>query len=143
MYTGAAQGFTAERVAHLRGTGNGFYSVGDLGYLDPDGYLYLTDRTDDVFTVGGANISAREVESVLIAHPEVREAVVGRQPDELLGNVVGATVVPVDPERPPGEAELKDFCGSRLPAYKVPVKIAMVTELARSRADKVERYRYA
>jgi bile acid-coenzyme A ligase len=142
MYTGAAQGHPAERVAHLRGTGTGHYSVGDLGYLDDDGYLYLTDRIDDVFTVGGANVSAREVELVLAGHPAVREVVVGRQDDELLGSVVRATVVPTDPARPPDAAQLTEHCRTRLARYKVPVHIDVVAELARSHAGKVERFRY-
>jgi acyl-coenzyme A synthetase/AMP-(fatty) acid ligase len=106
-------------------------------YLDSDGCLYPTDRTADVFTVGGASVSAREVEAVLTAHPKVGEAVVGRQGDELLGSVVQATIVPVDPEHPPGEAALKEFCRGRLPAFKVPVTIAVVNELARSRAERI------
>jgi acyl-coenzyme A synthetase/AMP-(fatty) acid ligase len=142
MYTGATQGQPPEKVAHLRGTGTGHYSVGDLGYLDADGYLYLTDRIDDVFTVGGANVSPREVEHVLVGHAAVREAVVGRQDDELLGSVVRATVVAADPQAPPSVAELVAHCRARLAGYKVPASIDVVPELARSRAGKVERFRY-
>ncbi|MFF5185745.1 class I adenylate-forming enzyme family protein [Streptomyces sp. NPDC000345] len=142
MRTAATRRLGAAQAAHLRAHGGGFYSVGDLGYLDDDGYLYLTDRVDDVINVGGANVSAREVEGVLLDHPDVREALVVGRAHDLLGQVVSALVVPADPAQPPSGADLRAFCAQRLEAHKVPASVETVPEFERSHAGKIERYRY-
>ncbi|WP_157435966.1 class I adenylate-forming enzyme family protein [Actinospica robiniae] len=131
-----------EDVAHLRSLPDGHFSVGDVGRLDEDGYLYLTDRVDDVFKVGGAQVSAREIEQRLLTHPGVAEAVVVGRPDAAMGRIAYAVVVPADPGRPPAEAELIAHCRAALAPYKVPRGIETVDALSRSRADKVERHRY-
>lgn len=127
---------------HLRTLPGGHYSLGDLGYVDDDGFLYLTDRIDDVIQVGGAKVSAREVENVLLSHPRVADVVVGRRRHDLLGNVVYAAVVPVDRTEPPTPDQLQTFCRSRLADYKVPAICEIVDALSRSQAGKVERFRY-
>ncbi|MEV1004748.1 AMP-binding protein [Nonomuraea sp. NPDC050202] len=127
---------------HLRAGPDGFFSVGDLGYLDDDGYLFLTSRLNDVIIVGGANVSAREVEAVLLEREDVREALVVGREDPVLDQVVHAIVVPADPARPPAEGALLAHCRERLSPYKVPLTIEYTAELARSHAGKIELFRY-
>ncbi|MFI0141922.1 class I adenylate-forming enzyme family protein [Streptomyces luteogriseus] len=124
----------------LRGHGDGYLGVGDCGYTDDAGYLYLTGRLDDVVLVGGANVNTREVESVLLAHPRVSEVVVVQRPEPLMGSVLHAVVVPDDPAHPPTVATLQKFCDGRISAYKIPVTADFVDALPRSHAGKVERF---
>ncbi|MFI7337019.1 AMP-binding protein [Streptomyces sp. NPDC050085] len=129
-------------ASHVRTHPGGFYGVGDLGYLDKDGYLYLTDRLDDVMIIGGANVSAREIELTLLAHPDVREVIVCGRPNELMGETPHAVVACV-PGSAPTIADLKAHCAARLASYKVPTSIELVPELARSKAGKIQRFRYS
>ncbi|MGP4022507.1 class I adenylate-forming enzyme family protein [Actinomadura sp. 3N407] len=136
-WTRAFDGAASHR---LRGRGDGFYSVGDTGRTDGDGYLYLTGRLDDVVLVGGANVNVREVEGVLLTHPGIAEAVVVRRPDRLLGDVLHALVVPADPEDPPGITALREHCRGLISAHKIPVTADVVDALPRSHSGKVERF---
>ncbi|MFC1419295.1 AMP-binding protein [Streptacidiphilus cavernicola] len=142
MRTGATRRLTAAETAHLRSQPGGFFSVGDLGYLDQDGFLFLTDRVDDVIIVGGANVSARETEHCLLTHPQVKEVLVVGRTHHLLGHTVHALVVPEDLGRPPAAAELRQHCAEILAAHKVPATVEFIAQFSRSRAGKIQRYRY-
>ncbi|NUT27242.1 MAG: AMP-binding protein [Streptomyces sp.] len=142
MRSAVTRRLPAAMAARMRRHAGGFYGVGDLGYLDADGYLFLTDRLDDVIIVGGANVSAREVENTLRGHPKVRDVVVTGRPHAVLGQAVHATVA-CDPAQPVTLREARDHCGGLLAAHKVPVTLEVLHELARSRSGKVERFRYA
>lgn len=97
--------------------GGGWVHTGDIGYLDPDGYLYLVDRQKDLIIRGGYNISCVEVENVLHEHPAVAEAAVFGAPHEVLGeDVVAAVVLSGDVS----DEDLAAFCRERLASYKVP-----------------------
>jgi bile acid-coenzyme A ligase len=124
----------------LRGCGDGFFSVGDTGYMDREGYLYLTGRLDDVVLVGGVNVNTREVESVLLTHPGVAEAVAVRRTDRLLGNVLHALIVPSDPTHPPDIASVREHCQALISSHKVPMTADIVGALPRSHAGKLERF---
>ncbi|WP_055518635.1 class I adenylate-forming enzyme family protein [Streptomyces ossamyceticus] len=132
---------TAPEAAQVRPHPGGFYGAGDLGHLDEAGYLFLSDRVDDVIIVGGANVSAREIENVLTAHPLIREAVVSGRPHPVLGELPHAVVV-CEPGGSLTLRELKGYCAQYLASHKVPASFEAVGELARSRAGKVQRYRY-
>ncbi|HEX2038799.1 MAG TPA: AMP-binding protein, partial [Acidimicrobiales bacterium] len=120
-------------------TDEGFVSVGDLGRLDADGYLYLADRRADLVITGGANVYPAEVEAALIAHPGVLDVVVIGLPSEEWGRSVHAVVQPVDPAAPPSEEDLARHCRERLTPYKVPKSFELVAELPRNEAGKVRR----
>ncbi|MFB7957481.1 class I adenylate-forming enzyme family protein [Streptomyces sp. NPDC056045] len=124
----------------LRGDDGDFLGIGDLGYTDDDGYLYLTGRLDDIVLVGGANVSTREVEGVLLTHPGVSEAVVVTRPDPLLGDVLHAVVVPSGPGDPPDAEGVREHCRGRLSPYKIPLTVDVVEALPRSHSGKVERF---
>lgn len=106
---------------------DGWLHTGDAGYVDEEGYLYLTDRVKDMIISGGENIYPAEVENVLFAHPGIREAAVVGVPHERWGETVMAVVVP----RPGVEidaAEVIEFCRERLAHYKCPTRVEVRTE---------------
>lgn len=132
--------FASDDPQRLRSGGEDFLSIGDLGYTDGDGYLYLTGRLSDIVLVGGANVSTREVESVLLTHPRISEAVVVKRPDPLLGDVVHAVIVPSDPGNPPGIEVVREHCDGKLSPYKIPLTVDVVDVLPRSHSGKIERF---
>jgi len=123
--------------AEARTLGGGWESLGDMGYVDVDGYLYLGDRSADMILVGGANIYPAEVESAINEHPAVRSACVIGMPDDDLGNTVHA-IVEADPDAVV-EDELRAFLGERLVTYKVPRTFEFVDEPLRDDAGKMRR----
>jgi bile acid-coenzyme A ligase len=116
---------------------DGWESLGDMGWLDADGYLYLGDRLQDMILSGGANIYPAEVEAALAEHPAVRSVCVIGLPDDDLGNRVHA-IVEADPDEV-SAADLVAFCAERLVRYKVPRTVEFVDEALRSEAGKVQR----
>jgi long-chain acyl-CoA synthetase len=120
-----------------------YFTVGDLGYLDADGFLYLTDRSADLVISGGVNIYPAEVDAVLLEHPAVADVATIGVPSEEWGEEVKAVVELRDPSsaRPELEAELIEFCRQRLAHYKCPHSIDFVAELPRSDTGKVYRRR--
>ena len=92
------------RAPHLRPTEDGFQTVGDIGYLDDDGYLYIADRRVDLIVTGGANVFPAEVEAALIDHPESPTSSSSAYSDPEWGHRVHAIVEPSDPaDRPPAD----------------------------------------
>jgi bile acid-coenzyme A ligase len=124
----------------LRTLGDGFFSVGDTGRTDDDGYLYLTGRLDDVVLIDDVNVNTREVESVLLTHHGIADAVVLLRPDRLLGDVLHALIVPSDLADPPDIASLREHCQGLISPHKIPMTADVVDALPRSHADKVERF---
>ena len=121
----------------LRALAGRVESLGDMGCLDGDGYLYLADRVQDLIISGGANLYPAEIESALGEHPAVRSCVVVGLPDEDLGERTHA-IVEADPADVTVE-ELRTFVGERLVAYKIPRTWEFVDERLRSDAGKVRR----
>ncbi|HEX4108313.1 MAG TPA: AMP-binding protein [Solirubrobacteraceae bacterium] len=116
----------------------GYRTVGDLGYVDADGYVYLSDRRADLVICGGVNVYPREAEDRLLLHPKVIDAAVFGIPDEELGQVVHAVVQPAAGERGPDlEAELLDFLGEKLARFKLPRAIDFRDELPRHPTGKL------
>jgi O-succinylbenzoic acid--CoA ligase len=132
---------------------DGWLRTGDLGHLDEDGYLYVTERREDLIVSGGENVYPAEVEAALLAHPAVADAGVVGLPDAAWGQVVAAavrlrSVVQTGGEAIPaagteGEAIVADaivaFCRERLAGYKIPKRIWFVDELPRSPSGKLIR----
>ncbi len=110
------------------------FTVGDLGHLDADGYLYLTDRASDMVIRGGVNIYPREIEDVLFTHPAVVDCAVFGIPDDRLGERLHAVI---EARAPVTDAELDAWCRARLADYKVPPSWALVAELPRHPNGKV------
>lgn len=117
---------------------DGWYRSGDLGYVK-DGYLYLSDRLNDMVVSGAENIYPAEIERVLLEHPDVSEAAVFGIPDEAWGESVTAAVV-VTSNSSVTPAELIGFMRERLAHYKCPKTINFVDSLPRTPSGKLQRY---
>ena len=120
-----------------RAIADGWESIGDMGYMDADGYLYLTDRLSDMILRGGANIYPAEVEAAIDAFPGVRSSAVIGLPHAELGNELHAIV-----DAPDGdcdEAALRAHLAEHLVRYKVPATFEFTTEPLRDDAGKVRR----
>ena len=123
--------------AEARTREGGWESLGDNGWLDADGYLYLGDRTTDMILTGGSNVYPAEVEAAISEHPGVQSCAVIGLPDDDLGNIVHAII-----EADPSEFQLEElltFLGERLVRYKVPRSIEIVNEPLRDDAGKLRR----
>jgi bile acid-coenzyme A ligase len=121
--------------AQGRVTHDGWESVGDMGCLDADGYLYLGDRRTDMILCRGRNVYPAEVEAAIEAHPRVRSSVVIGLPDEDLGQRIHAIVE----AESVGEQELKSHVSKRLVHYKVPSSFEFVKHPLRDDSGKVRR----
>lgn len=117
----------------------GWTTIGDVGYLDADGYLYLTDREDFVIVSGGVNIYPQEAENVLALHPQVSDVAVFGVPNEEFGEEVKAVVVPstMQDAGPALAAALIEFCRRHLASLKCPKSIDFVAELPREPTGKL------
>ncbi|HTX84662.1 MAG TPA: AMP-binding protein [Streptosporangiaceae bacterium] len=115
----------------------GWESLGDMGWLDEDGYLYLGDRLQDMILTGGANVYPAEVEAALAEHAAVRSAAVIGLPDADMGNIVHA-IVEADAETV-SEDELLAFAAERIARYKVPRSIEYTDLPLRDDAGKLRR----
>nr|WP_271213698.1 AMP-binding protein [Rhodococcus wratislaviensis]GLK40913.1 acyl-CoA synthetase [Rhodococcus wratislaviensis] len=107
--------------------------IGDIGYLDEDGFLYLTDRQAFVIISGGVNIYPQEIENLLVTHPKVMDAAVFGVPDEDFGEAVKAVIQAVDPTRagPELAAELWEFCHQTLAKFKCPKSFDFIDDMPR------------
>jgi acyl-CoA synthetase (AMP-forming)/AMP-acid ligase II len=112
----------------------GWVHTGDVGHVDADGFLHLTDRRKDLIISGGTNVSSVEVENALYEHPAVVDAAVVGIPHPVLGEDVAAAVVVRSPTT---ERELQDVVRSRLAEHKVPHRVALVDQLPRNQSGKV------
>jgi len=115
---------------------NGWLHTGDVGHLDEDGYLYITDRKKDMIISGGANIYPREVEEVVCTHPAVHEVAVVGVPHEKWGESVRAIVV-LRPGAQATEAEIVEHCRRRLASYKKPAAVDFLPELPKNAYGKI------
>jgi long-chain acyl-CoA synthetase len=128
--------------AKTAGTYRGnLFTIGDIGYLDEEGYLYLTDRQSNMIISGGVNIYPQETENHLVTHPKVYDVAVIGVPDEEMGEAVKAVVVPA-PGVAPGpelEAELIAYCRDGIAHYKCPRSIDFVDALPRTETGKMQK----
>ena len=119
--------------------GKGWSTLGDVGYLDEDGFLYLTDRKSYMIISGGVNIYPQETEDVLITHPAVADVAVFGVPNEEMGEEVKAVVQPNDITKADKEfeIELMQFCRKHLSPIKCPRSIDFEAELPRTPTGKL------
>lgn len=118
---------------------DGWLRTGDLGRIDDDGCLVLAGRSGDMFIRGGYNVHPAEVEAVIGTHPGVRDVVIVPRPDEVLGEIGVAVIVPTNPSRPPTLADLRDHGGSLLAHHKLPEALRVVTALPLTAMQKIDR----
>jgi long-chain acyl-CoA synthetase len=122
---------------------HGWRSLGDMGYVDEDGYLYLTDRSTFMIVSGGVNIYPQEAENLLIMHPKLVDAAVFGVPNEEFGEEVKAVVQPADGvvAGPELEAELIAYCKAHLASYKCPRTVEFDPDLPRDPNGKLYKRR--
>jgi len=123
-------------AAHLS---PGVFTLGEIGYTDADGFVYITDRFSDLVVSGGVNIYPAEAEQVLIDHPGVADVACIGVPHPEMGEELKALVVPADPTATPESADLLAFCRERLSHYKCPRTVEFVSDLGRNAMGKVNK----
>jgi cyclohexanecarboxylate-CoA ligase len=122
-------------------TPDGYSRSGDLGVMDAAGYVRVTGRTKDIVIRGGMNISVREVEDLLAAHPGVRNAAVVGMPDERLGERVCCYLVAADPTSPPTLDGIKAYLQDKgIARQKTPERLEVVTELPTTATGKIQKH---
>lgn len=120
-------------------TADGWFPTRDAGYIDEDGYIFLSGRADDVIVRGGENMSPGEIEDVLLTHPAIADACACAIPSVEWGEAVGIAVVLREGHSEPAETELKELIRSRLRSSRVPDRIAFVGELPYNEMGKLLR----
>jgi acyl-CoA synthetase (AMP-forming)/AMP-acid ligase II len=115
---------------------DGWLRSGDGGYMDADGYVYVTDRVKDMIISGGENIYPAEIERVLAEHPALQDVAVIGVPDERWGEVPKAVVVAA-PGATVDTPKLLAWCRERLASFKCPKSVDIVAELPRNATGKV------
>jgi acyl-CoA synthetase (AMP-forming)/AMP-acid ligase II len=120
-------------------TDDGFVRTGDLGWVDDLGRLRLVGRSKEMYVRGGYNVYPVEIESVLSTHPDVAAIAVVPRPDDVMGEIGVAAVVPRDTSRPPSLADLRAFAAPHIAAYKLPEAVQIVDALPLTVGEKVDR----
>ena len=117
---------------------NGWFRTGDQGSFDADGYLFLKGRLKEIINRGGEKVSPREIDDVLIQHPDVAQVVAFAVPHPTLGEEVAAAVV-LKPNASATESALRDFAAGQLADFKVPKQLLIVKEIPKGATGKIQR----
>ena len=131
-------GYENNPAANAAAFTSGWFRTGDEGYIDDDGYLFLTGRLKEQINRGGEKISPLEVDEALLRHPAVAQAVTFAVPHSKLGEDIVAAVVPADGEEP-DLRELRRFLSQSLAAFKVPRRVLVLDELPKGPTGKLQR----
>jgi acyl-CoA synthetase (AMP-forming)/AMP-acid ligase II len=132
------QGYENNPAANENAFINGWFRTGDQGYLDAEGYLFLTGRLKEIINRGGEKISPREVDEMLMNHPAVAEAVTFAIPHDVLGEEVAAAVV-LRERTSITARDIQEFAAARLADFKVPRQVLIVEEIPKGPTGKVQR----
>ncbi|MUH45473.1 MAG: AMP-binding protein [Actinobacteria bacterium] len=117
----------------------GVFTLGDVGHVDGEGFIFVTDRVSDMVVSGGVNLYPSESEQVLLEHPAVGDVAVIGVPHADLGEQLLALIVPVDPASPPAPAELEAWCREHLGGYKIPRLFEFIEVLPRNEMQKIDK----
>ena len=117
----------------------GLFTLGEIGYIDDDGYVFITDRFSDMIVSGGVNIYPAEAEQLLIDHPAVADVGCIGVPHPEMGEELKGLILPEDPERPPDLEELAAWLRERLTHYKCPRSYEIVSDLTRNTMGKINK----
>jgi long-subunit acyl-CoA synthetase (AMP-forming)/acyl carrier protein len=131
-------GYANNPAANNKAFSKSWFRTGDQGYIDADGYLFITGRLKEMINRGGESIAPREIDDALLAHPEVMHAVAFAVPHESLGEDIAAAVV-LQKGSTLTERELRQFTFSRLVDSKVPSQIIVVKEIPKGASGKLQR----
>jgi len=117
----------------------GVFTLGEIAYMDGEGYVYITDRFSDMIVSGGVNIYPAEAEQILIHHPGVLDVACIGVPHAEMGEELKALVIPRDSDHPPDPRELIDWLRARLSHYKCPRSVDFVDDLGRNTMGKINK----
>ncbi len=132
------KGYENNPEANRNAFTNGWFRTGDQGYMDSEGYIFITGRLKEVINRGGEKISPREVDEVLMEHPAIDQAVTFALPDPRLGEDVGAAVV-LRENASVTEREIREFAAQRLADFKVPRRVVVLDEIPKGPTGKLQR----
>ncbi|HEY2111417.1 MAG TPA: AMP-binding protein, partial [Dongiaceae bacterium] len=132
------RGYANNPSANAEAYRNGWFRTGDLGFLDPEGYLTISGRLKEIINRGGEKITPREIDEVLMDHPAIAQALAFAMPHDKLGEEVAAAVVLREGESAT-ERELRDFVAGRLADFKVPRRIVVLPEIPKGPTGKLQR----
>ncbi|MGM9943833.1 MAG: class I adenylate-forming enzyme family protein [Lysinibacillus sp.] len=133
----AMKGYWNRPEASAETVVDGWINTKDMGWLDQDGYLFLTGRNSDMIIRGGENISPQEIENVLLTHPQVSDVAVIGLPSLEWGEEVLAVLVPKNIATPPSFESLREHCRSSLASFKCPSAFEIVPEIPRTSSGKI------
>ena len=131
-------GYANNPSANAEAYRNGWFRTGDLGFLDPEGYLTISGRLKEIINRGGEKITPREIDEVLMDHPAIAQALAFAMPHDKLGEEVAAAVV-LREGLSATERELRDFVAGRLADFKVPRRIVVLAEIPKGPTGKLQR----
>jgi acyl-CoA synthetase (AMP-forming)/AMP-acid ligase II/acyl carrier protein len=131
-------GYESDPTANQKAFIRGWFRTGDQGFLDNDGYLFITGRLKEIINRGGEKISPREVDEVLLDHPAIAQVVTFAVPDAKLGEEVAAAVV-LHKRASVTATQLREFAAARLSDYKVPRQVLFVEEIPKGPSGKLQR----
>ncbi|MFX1514599.1 MAG: long-chain fatty acid--CoA ligase, partial [Promethearchaeota archaeon] len=114
----------------------GYFLTGDVGYIDQDGYFFITGRKKNMIDVSGLKVYPREVEELIIEHPAVQEVAVVGVPHAIRGETVKAFIVLKDDETA-SEEEIIEFCKGQIARFKIPRHVTFIDELPKSAIGKI------
>jgi acyl-CoA synthetase (AMP-forming)/AMP-acid ligase II len=117
---------------------DGWLHTGDLGYMDEDGFVFVTGRLKELIIKGGENIAPREIDEVLYKHPAVLDAAAVGIPDDTYGEEIMACVV-LQPGQTIGESDLLKFCREHLGEFKTPKILKILDDLPKGPSGKIQR----
>jgi long-chain acyl-CoA synthetase len=117
----------------------GVFTLGEIGYVDDEGFVFITDRSSDLIVSGGVNIYPAEIERVLVQHPGVADVAVVAAPNTDMGEEVKALIIPRDPASSPDPAELDAFVRRQLAGYKAPRSYEFVGDIGRNAMGKINK----
>ncbi len=129
-------GYYNNPAANAKAFRNGWFRTGDLGYLDAEGFLFITGRESDMYISGGSNVYPREAEEKILTHPAVKEAAIVGIPDPVWGEV-GVAAVVLRPGAALAEAELLGWMEDKVARYKLPKRVFFWDELPKSAYGKI------
>jgi amino acid adenylation domain-containing protein len=132
------QGYDNNPTANRSAFTDGWFKTGDQGFMDSDGYLFITGRLKEIINRGGAKIAPREVDEVLMDHPAVAQAVAFAVPDARLGEDIAAAVVLHDNISATAR-DIRQFAATRLAAFKVPRQVLLIDDLPKGPTGKLQR----
>ncbi|HBP86507.1 MAG TPA: AMP-binding protein [Nitrospirales bacterium] len=131
-------GYCQNPDANAQAFTRGWFRTGDQGYLDPDGYLFLTGRLKELINRGGEKIAPLEIDQALLSHPAIQQAVTFAMPHPTLGEEVAAAVV-LQEQAIVTEAELQNFLTQSLAEFKIPRRIVITSEIPKGPTGKLQR----